>query len=57
MQSFELPRVTRGPVAVRGHFHQPRARVVSRSNPFAIDWSRVFVASVVGVLLVVAVSL
>jgi len=57
MQSFELPRVTRRPVAVRGHFHQPRARVVSRSNPFAVDWSRVFVAVAVGFVLVVAVAM
>lgn len=56
MQPFALPRMSRS-VVVRGHFHQPRARVVSRSNPFAVDWSRVFVASLVGFVLVMAGAL
>lgn len=56
MQPFALPRMSR-PVVVRGHFHQPRARVVSTRNPFAVDWSRVFVAVSVGFVLVMAVAL
>lgn len=57
MQPFDLPRVTARPRAVRGSFYQPRARVVSAANPFAVDWSRVFVAVSVGFVLVMAVAL
>lgn len=57
MKPFDLPRVTARPRAVRGAFYQPRARVVSRRNPFAVDWSRVFVAALVGAVIVIGVAL
>lgn len=56
MQPFALPR-TAAVRHVRASFHQPRYRVVSARNPFAVDWSRVFVAVAVGFVLVMAVAL
>jgi len=48
MQPFALPRYSR-PVAIRGHFHQPRYRVVEVGNPFASKW-RAFMATLVRVV-------
>jgi hypothetical protein len=39
MKAFDLPGVSRRPLAIRGPFHQPRTRVVfNNANPFRSLW-------------------
>jgi hypothetical protein len=66
MQPYALPRASSRRVrhlAVRSHFHQPRAAVRpfrshwnQKPNPFRVDWPLVSLAVVVGFLSVMLVA-
>lgn len=58
MQPFALPRARSRVrhLAIRTHFHNPRARVAATVKPFKPDYAAMFVAVAVGAQIVFAVA-